>query len=98
MWQIDDITNKSDRIQKDLKSHLVELFKSLSDQKQSSFLKCYKAYFSLIKNGLLEPNLKQGRPMKLLSEGEQKVKNWLEEQTKNNIFQTKKEFKEESRR
>ena len=94
LWQIDDIKNKSDRIRKVLNSDLVGLFKSLSDQKQSSFLKCSKAYFSLIKNGLIEPNLKQGRPTKLLSEGEQKVRKWLEEQSKNNIFPTKKDFNE----
>mgnify|MGYP001134751241 FL=1 len=92
--EIDKITNKSDKVRNVLNSDLGVLIGSLPYEKQSSFLKCSKAYLSIIKNGLREPNLKQGRPTKLLSESEQKVREWLEEQSTNDCFPTKKEFKE----
>ena len=94
LFRIEDIINKSDQIRTVLNSDLGRLIQRLPDQQQSQFLRCSKSYFSLIKYGRRNSDKKKGRPTKLLTIEENKVREWLDTKSSNGIFPTKKEFKE----
>lgn len=84
----------SDKIKFVLKSNFFHSIERLPDIQKCLFLKCSQSLYSKIKNGDKSFNIKQGRPTKLLSEGEQKIRQWLEERAEKCEFPTKKEFKQ----
>ena len=91
----DRFSNISDKIKYALNSDLNKYLDSLNDTNKCYFLKCSKSLFSLIKNGHRKSeDTKAGRPTKLLTEDENKIREWLENRSKNNDFPTKREFKQ----
>lgn len=91
----DRFSNISDKIKYALNSDLNKYLDSLNDTNKCYFLKCSKSLFSLIKNGHRKSeDTKAGRPTKLLTEDENKIREWLENRSKNNDFPKKREFKQ----
>ena len=92
---LDQFTRLSDKIRYVLKSDLNQYLEKLTDVEKCSFFKCSKSLFSLIKNGYRNSDSSNiGRPTKLLTEEEKKIREWLELRASNNDFPTKREFKQ----
>ena len=88
-------TKISDKIRYVLKSDLAQYLEKLTDIEKCSFFKCSKSLFSLIKNGYRNSDSSNaGRPTKLLTEEEKKIREWLELRAANNDFPIKREFKQ----
>lgn len=88
--QIDDSIKISDKIRLVLKSDLYELIKSLPDKDICKFHRSSHSLFSLLKNQIRSPDpCSIGRQTKLLTESEQKIRQWLDDRAKNNDFPTK---------
>lgn len=91
----DQFANISDKIRYVLKNDLAQYLVKLTDAEKCSFFKCSKSLFSLIKNGYRNSDSSNaGRPTKLLTEEEKKIREWLEIRAANNDFPTKREFKQ----
>ncbi|KAK8887056.1 hypothetical protein M9Y10_038092 [Tritrichomonas musculus] len=92
---LDQFKNTSDKIRYVLNHDLWTLIEPLSDTNKCFFFKCSKTLFSIIINSVRNPkNSQAGRLTKLLTESEQKIREWLEIRAEKHDFPTKHEFKE----